>query len=126
LQNVPQILKSTCSIDKVSPITMAQTAWLKNSGKYRITGIIRKRKCLRIVNSRENICEWLLINSFLVQLPISPLALPIFPTKVATVEALQSSMRQCSSYSGHTHLQLLNCVIFSKHSYTEVEYSAQA
>ena len=52
------------------------------------------------------------------------LATPIFPTKVATVEALQSSMCQCSSYNGHTHLQLLNCVILSKHSNTAVEYSA--
>jgi len=42
--------------------------------------------------------------------------------KFATVEALQSSMRQCSSYTGHTHLQLLNCVILSN---TEVECLAQ-
>jgi len=35
--------------------------------------------------------------------------------KAATVEALQSSMRQCSSYSGHTHLQLLDPVILPKH-----------
>jgi len=66
------------------------------------------------------------IYSFLVQLPISPLATPIFPTKVTTVETLQSSMCQCSSYSGHTHLQLLNRVILPKHSNTEVEYSARA
>ena len=67
------------------------------------------------------------IYSFLVQSPISPLAMPIFPMKVATVEALQSSMHQCSSYSGHTHLQLLNCVILPKHSNTAaVEYSARA
>ena len=66
------------------------------------------------------------IYSFLVQLPISLLAMPIFPTKVATVEALQSYMRQCSSYSGHTHFQLLNRVILPKHSNTAVEYSAQA
>ena len=66
------------------------------------------------------------IYSFLVQLPIFPLVTPIFPTKVATVEALQSSMRQCSSYSGHTHLQLLDCVILPKHSNTAVEYSARA
>jgi len=52
------------------------------------------------------------IYSFLVQLPISPLATPIFPTKV---EALQSSMRQCSSYSGHSHLEWLNRVILPKH-----------
>ena len=66
------------------------------------------------------------IYSFLV--PISPLAMPIFPMKVATVKALQSSMRQCSSYSGHTHLQLLNRVILPKHSNTSsaVEYSARA
>ena len=51
--------------------------------------------------------------------------MPIFPTKVATVEALQSSMRQCSSYSGHTHLQL-NRVILPKHPNTAVEYSARA
>ena len=63
------------------------------------------------------------IYSFLVQLPISPLATPIFPTKVATVEALQSNMRQCSSYSEHTHLQLLNRVILPKHFNTAVEYS---
>ena len=55
---------------------------------------------------------------YMVQLPISALATPIFPTKFATVKALRSSMRQCSSYSGHTHLQLLNRVI---HSNTEVE-----
>ena len=66
------------------------------------------------------------IYSFLVQLPISPLATPIFPTKVATVEALQSSMCQCSSYNGHTHLQLLNRIILPKHSNTAVEYSARA
>ena len=67
------------------------------------------------------------IYSFLVQLPISLLATPIFPTKVATVEALQSIMCQCSSYSGHTHLQyLLNRVILPKHSNTAVEYSARA
>ena len=41
-----------------------------------------------------------------------------FPTKFATVEALQSSMHQCSSYTGHTHLQLLNRAILSN---TEVE-----
>jgi len=29
-----------------------------------------------------------------------------FPMKVAIVEALQSSMHQCSGYVGHTHLQL--------------------
>ena len=58
------------------------------------------------------------IYSFLVQLPISLLATPIFPTKVATVEALLSSMCQCSSYSGHTHLQLLNRVILLKHFLT--------
>jgi len=63
------------------------------------------------------------VYSFLVQLPISPLATPIFLMKVATVEALQSSMRQCSSYSGHTHLQLLNRLILPKHSNTAVEYS---
>ena len=50
------------------------------------------------------------IYSFLVQLLISQLTTPIFPTKVATVEALQSNTRQCSSYSGHIHLQLLNRV----------------
>ena len=66
------------------------------------------------------------IKSFLVQLPILPLATPIIPTKVATVKALQSSMHQCSSYSGHTHLQLLNRVILPKHSNTAVEYSARA
>ena len=55
------------------------------------------------------------IYSFLIQLPISPLTTPIFPMKVATVEVLQSSMHQCSSYSGHTHLQLLNQVILPKH-----------
>ena len=66
------------------------------------------------------------IYSFLVQLPISPLATSIFPTKVATVEALQSSMRQCSSYNERTHLQLLNRVILPKHSNTAVEYSARA
>ena len=64
------------------------------------------------------------IYSFLVQLPISPLATPIFPTKVATVEALQSSMHQYSSYNERTHLQLLNHVILPKHSNTAVEYSA--
>ena len=51
------------------------------------------------------------IYSFLVQLPISPLSTPIFPTKAATVEALQSNTRQCSSYRGHTKMQLLNHVI---------------
>ena len=66
------------------------------------------------------------IHSFLVQSPISPLAMPIFPTKVATVEALRCSMRQCSSYSGHTHLQLFNRVILPKHSNTAFEYSARA
>jgi len=55
---------------------------------------------------------------YMVQLPISLLATPIFPMKFATVEALRSNMRQCSSYSGHTHLQLLNRVILST---TEVE-----
>jgi len=40
-------------------------------------------------------------------------ATPIFPTKVAIVEALQSSTHQCSSYGGHTHLQLLDCVILT-------------
>ena len=65
------------------------------------------------------------IYSFLVQLPISPLATPIFPTKVTTVEALPSSMHQCSSYSGHTHSQLLNRVILPKHSNTAIEYSAR-
>jgi len=59
---------------------------------------------------------------YIVQLPISSLATPIFPTKFATVEALQISMRQCSSYSGHTHLQLLNRVILSN---TEVECLAR-
>ena len=86
--------------------------------RYRIMGIIRERKYSRIVvfflihekmfahgDNRSRIC------SFLVQLPISPLATPIFSTKVATVEALQSS-----SYSGHTHLKLLNRVNLSKHS----------
>jgi len=50
------------------------------------------------------------------------IATPIFPTKFATAEALQNSMHQCSSYSGHTHLQLLNRVI---HSITEVECLAR-
>ena len=59
---------------------------------------------------------------YIVQLPISSLATPIFPTKFATVEALQISIRQCSSYSGHTHLQLLNRVILSN---TEVECLAR-
>ena len=62
----------------------------------------------------------------MVQLSISPLVTPIFSTKVATVEALQNSMRQCSSYNGHTHLQLLNRVILPKNSNTAVEYSARA
>ena len=53
----------------------------------------------------------------MVQLPISSLAMPIFATNFATVEALRISMCQCSSYSGHTHLQLLNRII---HSNTEV------
>ena len=61
-----------------------------------------------------------------IKLSILLLATPIFPMKVATVEALQSSMRQCSSYSGHTHLQLLNQVILPKQSNTEAEYSARA
>ena len=52
------------------------------------------------------------IYSFLVQLPISPLATPIFPIKVATVEALQSSVRQCSSYSGHTPFYNYSIVSF--------------
>ena len=65
------------------------------------------------------------IYSFVVQLPVSPLATPIFPTKVATIEALQSNMHQCSSYSAHTHLQLLNRVILPKHYNTAVEYSPQ-
>jgi len=65
------------------------------------------------------------IKSFLVQLPILPLATPIIPTKVATVKALQSSMHQCSSYSGHTHLQLLYCVILWKHSNIAVEYQLE-
>jgi len=64
------------------------------------------------------------LREYVLQLPISPLATPIFPTKAATVEALRSSMRQCSSYSGHTHLQLLNRVILAKHSTTEAEYLA--
>jgi len=51
------------------------------------------------------------LREYTVQLPISPLATPILPTKVATVEALRSSMRQCSSCSGYTHLQLLNRVV---------------
>ena len=55
---------------------------------------------------------------YMAQLPISSLATPIFPTMFATVEALRSSMRQCSSYIGHTHLQLFNRVILSN---TEVE-----
>jgi len=60
-------------------------------------------KCLRMVITLHK-----KLYSFLVQLPILPLATPIFPTKVATLEA---SMRQCSSYSGHIHLQLLNRVM---------------
>ena len=59
---------------------------------------------------------------YMVQLPISSLATPIFPTKFSTVEALRSRLRQCSSYSGHTHLQLFNGVI---HSNTEVECLAR-
>jgi len=39
------------------------------------------------------------IYSFFVQSPILSLAMPIFPTKVATVEAPQSSMRQCGSWA---------------------------
>ena len=37
-----------------------------------------------------------------------------------------TKQRQCSSYSGHTHLQLLNRVILTKHSNTAVEYSVRA
>jgi len=37
-----------------------------------------------------------------------------------------TKQHQCSSYSGHTHLQLLNHVILTKHSNTAVEYSARA
>ena len=62
------------------------------------------------------------LRKYIVQLPILLLATPILPTKIATVEALRSSMCQCSSYCGHTHLQLLNRVILSN---TEVECSAQ-
>jgi len=80
------------------------------------------RKLLIFSNSRENVREWIALCEYMVQLPISSLATPIFPTKFATVEALQSSMHQCSSYSGHTHLQLLNRVI---HSNTEVECLAR-
>jgi len=58
-----------------------------------------------------------------VQLPISSLATPIFPTNFVTVEALHNNMRQCSSYSGHTHFQLLNRAI---HSNTEVECLASS
>jgi len=39
---------------------------------------------------------------------------PISPAKVTNLEALQSSMRQCSSYNGHTHSQLLDRVILQK------------
>ena len=52
--------------------------------------------------------------------PTSPCTTPIFPTKVTTVEALQSSTHQRSSYGGHTHLQLLDHVNLPKHSNTEV------
>ena len=45
---------------------------------------------------------------------IPPCATPIYPAKVTNVEALQSSMHQCSSYSGHTLLQLLDHVILQK------------
>ena len=51
---------------------------------------------------------------------VSPLSTPIFPTKVATVKILQSSTHQCSSYSGHTHLELLDRVIRPEHSNPEV------
>ena len=37
-----------------------------------------------------------------------------------------TKQRQCSSYSGHTHLQLLNRVILTKQTNTAVEYSAWA
>ena len=52
--------------------------------------------------------------------PTSPCTTPIFPTKVAIVEALQSSTHQCSNYCGHTHLQSLDRVIFPKYSNTEI------
>ena len=66
------------------------------------------RKRLRMVLA---LCEYL--GECIVQLPILSLATPIFLTKFVTVEAIRNSMCQCSSYSGHTHLQLLNCVILS-------------
>ena len=71
---------------------------------------------------------------YMVQLPILSLATPIFPTKQyyyyyyywavspAGVLMFTYSMRQCSSYSGHTHLQLVNRVI---HFNTEVECLAR-
>jgi len=93
---------------------------------YCITGIIRERKCSRIV-------FFFLIHEKTFANGDSPLRIygtityivtchAHFSTKFATVETLWSSMHQCSSYSGHIHLQLLNCVI---HSNTEVECLAR-
>ena len=71
-------------------------------------------------NSREKVCEWW--NTKLSNCtPISPCATPIFPKKaIVIVEALKSTTHQCNSYGRHTHLQLLDRVILSKHSNTEV------
>ena len=77
---------------------------------YCIMGIIHERKCSQI-DSQEMFVNGDILREYTT---VSPLAMPIFPTKVATVKALQSSMHQCSSYSGHTHLELLGRVITSK------------
>ena len=79
------------------------------------------------------------IYSFLVQLPISPLATPIFPTKVATVEALQSSANavaivdtpicNCSIVSFFQNILTLeraDHLAWGKKKHTTVEYSARA
>ena len=96
---------------------------------YRITGIIRERKNSRIVNliqfarKRSRMVIFLreykafCYNYSILLLLYSDQHLRTyihFPTKVAIVETLQSSMHQCSSYSGHTHLQLLDRVILKK------------
>ena len=85
-----------------------------------------ERKCSRIVNffqfTRKHSRMVIALCEYMVQLLKSSLVTPIFPTKFATVKALRSSIHQCSSYTGHTHLQLLYRVILSN---TEVECRAR-
>ena len=88
-------------------------------------GIVCERKISRIVyffQFMRNVREWWKSCTNIKLFDAIPLcATPIFPTKVATAEALQSSMHQCSSYSGHTHLQLL---FFRSFEYLTQAYKA--